>query len=39
MDKVRPPEQTDWMDALTGFVVLVSGSMLTLFVASFLAFR
>lgn len=39
MDRAKPPEQTDWVDVISGVVILMSGSALTLFLAGFLAFR
>ena len=36
MDRVSPPGSPDWVDAVTGFLVVVGGSFLTLFAVEFL---
>ena len=38
MDKVGPPEFTDWVDAVVGAIVLVVGSFLATFMAGVLLY-
>ena len=38
MDKVRPPEFTDWVDAVMGAIVLVAGSFFATFMAGVLLY-
>jgi hypothetical protein len=38
MDRVTPPEFTDWIDALVGSFVLVGGSFLTMLLFGIVAY-
>jgi predicted acylesterase/phospholipase RssA len=38
MDRVRPPEFTDWVDAVVGALVLVGGGVFASFMAGVLAY-
>jgi hypothetical protein len=33
MDRAKPSDHTDWVDALMGIVVLAGGTLLTIFVS------
>ena len=39
MDRAKPPEQTDWIDHITGLIVLVTGSAGALVAFAFFAIR
>ena len=38
MDRVTPPESTDWMDRLTGLLVLLAGTVVGSYAPGVLAY-